>query len=393
MKINHAYGRLLGGLLLALVLLLVLIYKPGPPTTPPVVPVAEQSRQPVRVAKVEAGSSIRELRLSGLVRAGRRTELSFEGGGRLLTRPVKTGDVFAVDQVLATIDPEPWENVVAGARARLEELEIRWRRADNEHRRLVSLAASGAASQDEAELAESAAAALAAARQSAAEELREAKRQLAATVLRAPFAGTVTAVLAEPGEYLATGRPVLSVNATTGSEKTDDFAPDRTTGTFELLLEVPEAMLDWLPPSTELEVFLPRSEQRLAGTVRSVADASPLAPSLFPVLVEFPAVPGLRPGQLAEVRWQATQQGAWLVPPAAVINPGGDRPALMRLGQDGRVERVGIELGALTGERVAVFGPLQPGDRVLVSGFSTLAAGALVEAVEEVEAMAEEPVP
>ncbi|ADH85292.1 efflux RND transporter periplasmic adaptor subunit [Desulfurivibrio alkaliphilus] len=388
MPIKAPYRRLLGGLLPAFLLFLlvaVLVFKPGAPLSPPSATLSPgQQPQPVKVAEVEAGSSIRELRLSGLLRAAQTTELAFEGGGRLLARPVKVGDGFAAGQVLATLDPEPWQNTVAAAQARLEELEVRWRQADNERRRLARLAEAGAVSQDEFERAESAAAALKAARRTVAEELREASRMLAATELAAPFAGSVAEVLAEPGEYLAAGRPVLRLNAdgATAARGGDDREKRRLAG-FELMVEVPESLLSLLPPAQSVAVALPRAGLELPGTVRSVADASPLAPSLFPVLVEIPAAPGLRPGQLAEIRLQVEEQGAWLVPPAAVINPGGDRPALMRLGPDGGVERVTVKLGSLTGERLAVFGPLRPGDRVLVSGFSTLAAGAVVEAIAE----------
>jgi membrane fusion protein (multidrug efflux system) len=66
------------------------------------------------------------------------------------------------------------------------------------------------------------------------------------------------------------------------------------------------------------------------------------------------------------------------VPVAAVVDPGGGRPAVFRV-VDGRAERVEVRPGPVVGDRLVVQGKLGPGDVVVVSGHTTLADGDPVE--------------
>jgi len=58
----------------------------------------------VEIARVEAGTATRTVRLSGVTRAKRRAALSFAVPARVATRPVELGDRVHRGTVLATLD-------------------------------------------------------------------------------------------------------------------------------------------------------------------------------------------------------------------------------------------------------------------------------------------------
>jgi hypothetical protein len=97
------------------------------------------------------------------------------------------------------------------------------------------------------------------------------------------------------------------------------------------------------------------------------------------VLVALPSHDALVPGVSAEIAFQRAPRGELSVPLAAVVNPGGARPAVF-VAEDGRARRVAVEVMGVRGERVAVRGSLDgealaDGDLVITAGLSALIDG------------------
>ncbi len=127
----------------------------------------------------------------------------------------------------------------------------------------------------------------------------------------------------------------------------------------------------------------------VAGRVKSVGRSAGGSGRLFPVVttLEDPGTQASSPDQVAagmtaEVVLELRDADALTVPVEAVVNPGGQRPALFKvLAGDGgyRVAKLAVEVGNLLGDRVIVYGPLAPGDRVVVGGQRGLLDGEPVE--------------
>lgn len=362
------------------------LYLSAAATDDPAPAAAEVHRKRVRVATVEATTASRELRFAGVTRARQRARLSFAVGGRIAARDVEVGDVVREGQVVARLDGRELDNAVASARAAVAELEARERQAARERERAAKLVASKAATAEELERAEAALESVAAGRDATQARLREAERLRDETVLRAPYAGTVTEVLREPGEYASPGQTVVTLAGH---------------GEVELEVEVPESVVLAVAPGDAVTVRLlgqagaqGGAGPAVTGTVTAVGRTALGGGRLFPVIVELGDTAGIVAGMTAELELAVGGTAALAVPVEAVVNPGGRRPAVFRL-RPGRsdaapaVEKVTVEIVGLLGERVAVSGALEAGDRVVVGGQRGLLDGQAVEveavAADEVE--------
>jgi RND family efflux transporter MFP subunit len=321
----------------------------------------------VRLAPASSTPEVGAYRFAGTVRSVRRAVLAFSTGARLAERSAELGDEVRAGQILARLDVVELDHAVAVAEATLAEIDAHYEQRRREHERVRRLAAAKAATAEELDQAEAAAAALVASRDSARVRLAEARRQLAEGVLRAPYGGVVTAVLAEPGEYLPVGRPVVEI------------AGD---GDLEVEVGLPESLLDRLTAGDEVAVGLPlaagSSTATTRGTVRSVGRSAQGTGRLFPVVVSLGRPGGFAPGMSTEVLVPRPTQGRLAVPLTAVLNPGSREPSVFVV-RDGKAELIPVTVEELAGDRVTLTGALRPGEPVVVAGQSGLAAGELVE--------------
>ncbi|MEE8526896.1 MAG: efflux RND transporter periplasmic adaptor subunit [Thermoanaerobaculia bacterium] len=326
----------------------------------------------VRVAVVETVTDSRELRFSGTTRAARRARLAFSLGGRLVARPVEIGDRVRAGQVLARLDGLELSNARATASATLAELAARRAQSERDRDRAERLLASKAATREELERSSAAVDAIRAAEDAAAARLRESERLLAETELRAPFDGTVTRVHFEPGEVAVAGQPVITLSGD---------------GEVELEVEVPESVVGRIRIGDPVTISLPvLGGAAVSGQIKSVGLTTAGSGRLFPVVATLEHEGGAvgegripRTGVTAELVLRLTSGDMLAVPVEAVVNPGGRRPSVFRVAEGGVVDKVAVDVESLLGNRVAVRGDLETGDRVVVGGQRGLLDGERVE--------------
>jgi RND family efflux transporter MFP subunit len=324
------------------------------------------SRIRVRLDPVEATRVRRSVRFAAVTRARDQAMLPFAVPARVVARPVEAGDAVAAGQVLARLDSREYRNAVDAARAAVSELETRHAQSRRDLRRAEELAAAHVATAATLEQAGAKAAALAASLEAARARLKETRRLLDETVLKAPFSGTVTGVHVEPGEWAAPGQPAI------------ELAGD---GPVELKVEVPESIVAHLRVGQAVRVLLPFSDRTsVPGRISAVAQAAIREGRLFPVKVDLAPGPAVRAGLTAQVQFDLATDPVLTVPLAAVVNPGASRPSVF-VHRDGSVQRREVRLGRLAASRVIVRGDLQAGDRVVVAGQSQLADGDAVTVV------------
>lgn len=318
----------------------------------------------VRVAAVETASDPRQLHFSGVTRAAQRARLSFSLGARLKSREVQVGDVVQRGQILARLDDLEVKNGLATARAALAEAQARRGQLERDVERVERLAAAKAATPEELEKTRAGLESLRAGEEVAASRLREVERLQSETAIRAPYAGTVTEVLAEPGEFVGPGKPILTLSGD---------------GDTEVQIEVPEALLAQLEAGAEVPVTVAMvGPKPVAGRIRSLGRSAAGPGQLFPVVVALDPAAGVPPGATAELGFRVGEERALSVPVGAVVDPGGRRPAVFKI-DGGAVKRIPVEVGSLLGDRVTVTGALVQGDRVVVGGQRGLLDGDPVE--------------
>jgi len=316
------------------------------------------------VAQVRQVAGVQPARFAAVIRASEQALLSFSVPARLHERPVKVGQRVARHQLLASIDDRELALAAQAARAARAEIEARLAQAQRDVERVRQLNSVDAATREELEHAQTLARSLASGRDAALTRLDDAERLLAEARLLAPFPGTVTAVLSEPGEQVAPGMPVVELQGERG---------------LELEVGVPESMVFGLSQGQPVQVELPFAQTpTVTGRIDSVARAAQGPGRLFPVLVSIEPAPGVVVGMTAELVLQVNRGAELAVPLAAVLNPGSSTPVVFRISA-GRAERVAVRLGRLEGELVTVEGQLAVGDLVAVAAQTGLSDGDAVE--------------
>jgi RND family efflux transporter MFP subunit len=334
-----------------------------PPDT--ATPSKDDSVSRVELGRVRAGNQRQGARFAGVTQAKNRAVLSFAVPARVAERPVISGSRVTQGAILARLDDGEFRNAANLARATAAELKAQWEQARRDRRRIEKLTAERVATVSDLEKAATREKALEASRQAAAARLKEARRLLDETVLRAPFGGTVTGLYVQPGEWAVPGQPAI--------ELTGD-------GDIELVVEVPESVVTRMSAGQPVKVLLPfTGNQTIPGRISTVARAAIAAGRLFPVKVDLAAAPGLSAGLTAQLLVELAAENTLTVPLAAVVNPGASQPFIFIYDQ-GRVSRRPVALGPMVDDRIVVRGAVAEGDQVVVTGQSQLADGDRVEA-------------
>lgn len=320
------------------------------------------SLQTVAPAEADAAAGVQPavtevLRFPGVVRAVERATLTFQVAGVLRDRPLNIGQRVAAGAHLAALYNPELEPGRDTALARAEELAVQLQQAARELQRFDDLFARGVVSAQEREDRQLRRDALQAALSSAQSDLRQREQWQAEMVLRAPFAGTVEALLAEPGEFVSPGQPILRLSAPTQ---------------LEIEVGVPAFMLDGLALGAQVRVWHALSGRELQADIREFG-ASSNGGVLYPVIVGLDD-PALRPGEPVEVGLPRLSAPALAVPLSAVMRSALG-PAVFRV-REAHAERVPVRVTALRGEwALLAEGLLQQGDQVVHAGLSRLADG------------------
>jgi RND family efflux transporter MFP subunit len=326
---------------------------------------APSSVHSVQTASVKSAVVERAITLSGITRASRRAVLAFTVSARLDRRPVDVGETVRKGELIALLDVRQFDNAVASARARKAELDAQYRQAERDRRRFAQLQRENVVPVGEYERVSATADRLEAALSAADAGLQEAERARSEAELRAPFSGTITAVLLEPGEWAMPGLPVVELSG------------DRD---VEVEVDVPENVIGYLSEGSRVDVTLPFAGNRqLVGRVDALARAALSSGRLFPLVVALDASEKVVPGMTAEVTLTVPTEPRLLVPVDAVVNPGASRPSVFVV-IDGMAREVPVRLGMFAGADIVVSGALSAGDRVVVSGHTALADGKKVVA-------------
>ena len=326
---------------------------------------AENTPVSVRVSAVTGGQMEEiPLRFSSIVRAAQRATLTFQVSGTLKERPVELGQTVKPGDVLARLYNPALEPARDSAAARLDELRTQFEQAQREWERSSRLHQRGVVSEQTLEQIAARRDSLRASMATAEASLAEATRLLEESVLKAPFAGQVEALLVERDEFVGAGQPVMRLSSPLGRE---------------VEVRVPAHLLGHVRIGQELPVWLvqDRNREPATGTVVEIAQGSSIRGELHPVLVSLPPN-SLSSGEPVEVGIAPVRESAITVPLLAVVRDS-TGTSVFRV-QDQVAQRVPVQVDRVIGERVMVHpGALSPGDQVVYAGMTRLVDGDTVE--------------
>jgi membrane fusion protein, multidrug efflux system len=311
---------------------------------------------PVRTAAVAHGPVDRPVRAAGLVAAKDEWDLGFKVGGLLAAVEVHEGQAVQKGQVLARLDPT---EVGAGVRQAREGLE----KARRDAARVGALVAAESAPRQAGDDARTALAVAEATLTAAEFNLRHA-------TLLAPDDGWIDRRLAEPGEVVAPGRPIVHLSGQGRGFVVRAALPDRDA--LGLSVGTPAVVLLDARPDAPLPgrvAELSRSAGRGTGTYQ------------VEIRLDPSGAPPLLSGLTAKVEIARRVPAAGAVPLAAVVDGDGETGAVYAV-EGGRARRVPVRIAFLQGDRAVLAGGVEGLGRVVTDGAPRLADGRAVTVVE-----------
>jgi membrane fusion protein, multidrug efflux system len=340
--------------LLALAALLAACSKPAPPPEP---------IRSVKVITVAVQGSSGTLEYAGEVRARVESRLGFRVGGKLLSRPAELGQHVTAGQLLAQLDPQDLTLATDAARAQVAAARTNRDLAAADLKRYTELMNQNFIGAAELER-------RAATYQAAQAQLDQAQAQLSAQGNQAGYAslhadapGVVTAVLAERGQVVAAGTPVLHL------------AQD---GARDVVFAVPEDKVAGIRAGTPAQVRVWSTATALKGVVREVAASADPVTRTFAVKVALQADANLPLGSTVSVLPAALQHAGTPViklPTSALWQQGQASAVWLLDAASMTVKPQIVQIATADGNDVVVTGGLQPGMQVVVAGVHVLAPG------------------
>ncbi len=306
---------------------------------------------------------------TGEVRARIEADLGFRIGGKLLERRVDVGARVAAGSVLAVLDAQDAQLAAGAAQAAVAAAGADRALAHSELERALELRARNFISASALDARRSAAQAADARWRQARAQAATAVNQTGYTQLRADADGVVTGVMAEPGQVVGAGQPVLRV---------------ARPGAREVLIHLPEGRARALVPGAAAVVRpWAAPDFAYAAQVREVAPAADAATRTYAVRVAVAEADDALPlGATASVVFAGAAGAGVLLPLPAVTREGGEARVWL-VGEDDTVSSVAVTVGAWREDGVVVGAGLPARARVVVAGVHKLVAGMAVRAVEE----------
>jgi RND family efflux transporter MFP subunit len=350
----------------------------------------------VSVVAATSGRIANQLTVAGVFQAFQEIDVHGKVSGYIRHIYVDIGDRVRQGQTLAILEVPELQAEVAGAQAGITQTQQNITRLQNEvareqagyaavhanYRRLKEasdqqpglvaaqeLEDALAKDQSAASQVDAAKSAVAAAQGqlgvSRAESLRVTSMEQYATIT-APYNGVVTMRYADTGSLIPAGTAEGLNQAVVRLAQSD---------VLRLRMPVPEQDVPLVHEGSTVTVHVQATGQDFPGTVvRFTRDVSNSTRTMLTeVDVKNPSLT-LTPGMYADVTFNLQdKQNALIIPAASVIQ--GDQPSVLIVDSSNRVQRRAVVLGIAGSNEQEVTRGLQPGDRVIIGGISTLQPG------------------
>jgi RND family efflux transporter MFP subunit len=304
------------------------------------------------------------VRSTGTVRSRETTVVSAQVMGRIQQVLVHEGDDVRAGQTLVVLDSAALRAQVEQAQAGVKAAENAQAAAQtnaalaastlNRYKQLESEKSVSPQEMDEvSRRAEAAAAGVEAVRaQTDAARAQEsgARTMLGYTHLVAPFAGVVTARMADPGTMAAPGVPLLQVDQAAA---------------LQLQATVDESVIGAIRKGMKVRVSIDgRASANLAGTIAEIVPAADPSSHSFLVKIDLPASSQARAGMYGTAEFANGTRQAILVPRSAMVERGSLSCVYVLDGQ-GIAQLRYVTLGAAQGNLVEVLSGVSAGERLV----------------------------
>jgi membrane fusion protein (multidrug efflux system) len=315
--------------------------------------------------------------LDGLVNATITPRVS----GHIISQDYKEGTAVKKGDPLFQIDPRPFEQALAQAKATLEKAQATQLKADQDQKRALELFSRKVTSEQERDTALQAAAASKGDTEADQAAVKSAELNLEYTKITAPIDGIAGFVTAQVGDLVGPSSGPLTTISQVDPIKAVVTAGEQGFTEFVTRYPDPEKRAERLR-NFEFELILGNGAvYPQKGKFYALDRNIDARTGSIRFEVTFPN-PGnlLRPGQFGRVRVvYDTRKGALLVPEEAVTELQGNYQVAV-VGDDNKVSIRPVKVGQRFGGMWEITEGLKPGERVIVQGAQKVQEGTAVTA-------------
>ncbi|MFT7577412.1 MAG: RND family efflux transporter MFP subunit [Alphaproteobacteria bacterium] len=327
----------------------------------------------IKYMKIGSDTIVDRRTFAGVVRAGTRSNVAFEAGGRILQMSAEVGNEVHRGELLARLDPKPLQLQVSQAEFTLKQAIASLNDARSKHGQQKTLWDKRLSTRTAYDTA------LANFRNAegqigiARDQLELRKRDLEKSKLMAPFAGRIAEKKAEVFEEIKAGEAIYIV---------------QTEGENEVQVSIPEAVISSITMGQLAKVKFPPLNGASADA--RVTEISPQAgdANAFPVILRLVKSPdGLRPGMSAETTFSfdTERRGkAFSVPVGALKPDVSNNTALVFVFDAAKsiVNERPVRVVGINGNNPQIVGAIKPGDIIATAGVGHMYDGMKVRLLD-----------
>lgn len=346
---KHAMGALVSTM--AMLLLAACSHTEAPPAAPR--PVLVEQPQPLEGESGEV--------FPGTVRARVETALSFRVPGKIISRRVNAGDAVQPGQVLASLDPQDARLNTDSAQANVAAAEADVRLAEADLARQKEMLDRGFISKSLYDVSDNKLKLAQARAEQARSSFAVVRNQAGYTSIVADRAGTITGVLAESGQVVTAGQPVMS------------FAAQ---GEREAVIHVPEGRVDAFRKAPLAVTLWAKPGVRYAARLREInmqADAATRTHEARVTILEPDA--DVKLGMTATVLMGARMDAAAFGVPLSALGALKEQPVLWTV-EGGKLKSVPVKVLRYIESAAIVSGALSPQTPIVTAGVQLMVEGA-----------------
>jgi RND family efflux transporter MFP subunit len=333
--------------------------------------VEQEIVRPVKVAVVTEADGGHRLTYSGVVRPRIESAIGFRVAGKIVERFVNVGDRVEVDQVIARLDDADLKLAANSAKAVVASARSRRNVASDNLERGKALLPKAIISQAAYDTRRNEMDAAVSALDSAEAQLRQATNAVGYATLKADKAGTVTAVMGEPGQVVSAGQAVITL-AHAGETEIAVSVPEQDAG--HLTIGQQSKITLWAGPRASLE-----------GRIREIAGQADPASRTYAIRIAVSGSPRtMRLGMTASVALRIDDEAAGVVVPLTALTESEGGPEVFVVDPTNEaVRKTPVSVGGIAEDGARITDGLHAGQVVVTAGVQFLRDGMRVRLPDE----------
>lgn len=326
----------------------------------------QTSRPPlVKVQQIKFSNSEQEENYSGVVKGRYETKLSFQVGGKIISREVQAGSLVYAGYTLMTLDPKDIVEQSRIAEAQIFSAQAQLQLAKKNFERYNELFKEEAVAAAELDRYKTQLDAAQSSYDAAVAQSQQIKNSLDYTILTANADGVITEISAEVGQVVSAGQSVLTL------VQTDEF---------EVEVQIPENKISAIEIGQRVAINFWAMNEEVRGTIREISPIADSASRTFTVKITLPEIRNIHLGMTANVAIQEKKPLEIILPLSAIYQTGDD--AQVWVVKDNKVSLKKIQVKSFEYNNVQVVG-LNLGEVVVVAGVQKLRDGQEVRTVDK----------